>query len=68
MGKEWILDVLTDLKTFAASNDLPDLERQLEETRRIARAEIASSAEAATRGFSGRDNVSQFDLGVCRTR
>ena len=68
MRKEWILDVLTDLKTYAASNDLPDLERQLEETRRIARAEITSLGETATRGFSGRDNVSQFNIGVCRTR
>jgi len=32
MGKDWIIDVLADLRTFAQKNDLPILAVQLEET------------------------------------
>lgn len=40
MGNKWILDVLTDLQTFAAQNDLPELATRLEETALIAGREI----------------------------
>ena len=39
---EWILDVLSDLRTFAAANGLNVLAEQLDDTRLIAAAEIAS--------------------------
>ncbi len=45
MGHDWILDVLADLKAYADQNDLPALARQLDETARIASAEIASSRD-----------------------
>ena len=42
MRSEWILDVLTDLKTFATANDLPVLAEQLDDTAIVALAEIAA--------------------------
>lgn len=42
----WILDVLSDLKTFADQNDLPVLARQLEDTVIVAEAEFASQPTA----------------------
>ena len=40
--KEWILDVLSDLNAFASANGLTALAEQLDDTRLIAAAEIAS--------------------------
>ena len=45
MKHTWILDVLMDLKTFAALNDLPTLAAQLDETHRIAAAELEDLTE-----------------------
>lgn len=42
---EWILDVLADLKTFASSNGMRALAEQLDDTKLIAAAEIASQKE-----------------------
>ncbi|MEO0389457.1 MAG: hypothetical protein AAF218_00810 [Pseudomonadota bacterium] len=42
MRRDWILDVLADLKTFARSNDMPALAEQLDDTSIVAMAEIAS--------------------------
>lgn len=39
---EWILDVLSDLNAFAVANGLTALAEQLDDTRLIAAAEIAS--------------------------
>jgi len=47
MGKDWIIDVLADLRTFAQKNDLPILAVQLEETAWVAKAEISEMAERA---------------------
>ena len=44
---DWILDVLADLKTFADANGLGTLAEQLDDTKLIAAAEIASKAEEA---------------------
>ena len=43
MANDWILDVLTDLKTYASKNGLEALARQLDETMLTAAAEISSS-------------------------
>ena len=43
MANDWILDVLADLKKFAARNDLAALAAQLEETAVVAANEIASN-------------------------
>lgn len=42
MRSDWILDVLSDLKTFATANDLPILAEQLDDTAIVAMAEIAT--------------------------
>ena len=42
MGADWILDVLTDLKSYAAKNGLGLLAEQLDDTRLVAAAELAS--------------------------
>lgn len=42
MANDWILDVLADLKTFAARNDLGALAAQLDRTVTVAASEIAS--------------------------
>ncbi|KQI72361.1 hypothetical protein AN191_09630 [Loktanella sp. 5RATIMAR09] len=43
MGRDWIIDVLADLRSFARDNDLPMLRAQLEEAELVAQVEIASS-------------------------
>ena len=43
MGQDWIIGVLTDLRTFARANGLPLLSRQLEETTAVALREIAAN-------------------------
>ena len=44
MRHDWILDVLTDLRSYAAQNGLMALSLKAEETLRVARAEIAAAA------------------------
>jgi replicative DNA helicase len=46
MKHEWILDVLTDLRSFAKNNDLLTLAAQLEDTQLVAAIEIASYSES----------------------
>jgi hypothetical protein len=53
MGQDWIIDVLSDLRSFARKNDLPLLSAQLEETALVATAEIASTAETSSRMTRG---------------
>ena len=48
MKHDWILDVLTDLRTFSRENDLLTLEAQLEDTQMVAAIEIASVNERCT--------------------
>ncbi len=54
MGHDWILDVLTDLKTFARANGLPTLAAQLEDASYVAQAEMASHAEESAFGIHGK--------------
>lgn len=46
MRSDWILDVLTDLKTFARSNNMPILAEQLDDSAIVAMAEIAAMKDA----------------------
>lgn len=46
MSKNWILDVLADLRTFARENDMPILAAQLKDTEIVAMAELATLQEA----------------------
>ncbi len=58
MHNTWILDVLTDLKTFAALNGLKALECELDSTHRVATAELDALIERPILGskteFRGR--------------
>jgi hypothetical protein len=49
MGREWIIDVLADLRIFARENDLPLLTEQLEEAGLVAEVEIASLPDKVPR-------------------
>lgn len=42
MEHDWILDVLSDLRTYADRNGLPQLSEQLHETALLAAVEISS--------------------------
>ena len=42
MSGDWILDVLTDLKSYAQKNGLPVLAEQLDDTRLVAAAELST--------------------------
>ncbi len=48
MSKSWILDVLTDLRAFAAKNELPIIAAELDELVVVAMAEIASHPSSGT--------------------
>ncbi|MDP4034092.1 MAG: hypothetical protein Q8P60_14800 [Pseudorhodobacter sp.] len=43
MRHDWVFDVLKDLRSYALKNGLPLLAVQVEDTLRVARAEIAAS-------------------------
>ena len=45
MTHEWIIDVLLDLRTFAAKNDMNALAAQLDDAKMMAIIEIASKTE-----------------------
>ncbi|MDP5084173.1 MAG: hypothetical protein NWQ23_02050 [Yoonia sp.] len=49
MGRDWIIDVLADLRAFAHENDLPLLAAQLEEAGLVAEVELAQRAGQAKR-------------------
>ena len=54
MKKDWILDVLADLQTFAGKNDLTALERQLAIAAEVAIRDLASNQIVAP-GAAQRD-------------
>lgn len=51
MTHDWIIDVLTDLKTFARANAMNALAEQLDEAQLVAQVEIASGAEGGAFGL-----------------
>jgi len=53
MRSDWILDVLTDLKTFARANGMPALAEQLDDTAIVAMAEIAAQDEGQEANDAG---------------
>ncbi len=59
---EWILDVLSDLNAFAVANGLTALAEQLDDTRLIAAAEIASLNDEANAPSNG--NTVRFEPGL----
>lgn len=46
MEKDWMLDVLLDLKTFAERNDLPASTLQLDQTIAVVTREVEDAKEA----------------------
>jgi len=60
---EWILDVLSDLKAFAVANGLTELAEQLDDTRLIAAAEIASGEDKARAPADGNKGRLEPDPG-----
>ena len=60
MRSDWILDVLTDLKTFARANELTALAEQLDDTAIVAMAEIAALKEKQHR----RTDDSDYEVGT----
>jgi hypothetical protein len=71
MGRDWIIDVLADLRSFARDNDLPLLRAQLEEAALVAQVEIASHATSEKRQFrtelDGMSDLSAKDGPLRRT-
>ena len=53
MRHDWIIDVLTDLKKFARSNDLDALAEQLDAAELVAKVELTSRGEGAGFGRCG---------------
>ncbi|APX21901.1 MAG: hypothetical protein CML50_18975 [Rhodobacteraceae bacterium] len=53
MRHDWIIDVLTDLKTFAQANALDALAEQLDEAQLVAEVEMASDAGGNGIGLRG---------------
>ncbi|MBA3911468.1 MAG: hypothetical protein C0524_16720 [Rhodobacter sp.] len=45
MRHDWILDVLSDLHSYALANDLPDLASKVEEALTLARREIGEESQ-----------------------
>jgi len=70
MGHDWIIDVLTDLKSFALANDLDALAAKLDDTQLVARAELVSHGKGIGRGILGESaSIGRCDraVGVRRT-
>jgi|GEM_PF-327375 len=51
MQYDWIVDVLSDLKTFAQTNGLSVLAEQLDDSILVAATEIAQAEEASVGGM-----------------
>ncbi|WIY26212.1 hypothetical protein [Parasedimentitalea psychrophila] len=52
----WMLDVLVDLRSYAAANDMRTLADHLSETLEVARSEMASIDEKAGAQKNGEQN------------
>lgn len=63
MQNDWILDVLSDLKSFAVANGMGVLAEQLDDTRLVAAAEIASHAREAERHRHDEQSAARSDIG-----
>ena len=53
MAKDWIIDVLCDLRDFATGNDMPRLAEQMEEALVVASVEMAQQIARADAGMDG---------------
>ena len=62
MGRNWIIDVLSDLHTFAARNELPLLAGELERAKTVAVVEIGTSGGDVAMATWGDDTDSEHIL------
>ena len=53
MGNKWIVDVLTDLQSFADLNAMPHLADHLAQAAQIARLETAAIPQSGPQGLGG---------------
>lgn len=67
MRSEWILDVLADLKAFAASSNLTALAEQLDDAAIVALAEIAALEQRTQGTVHGYDRADGFHTGGAGT-
>lgn len=65
MKNEWLLDVLSDLRSFAGANGLHDLSMHLDMTRQIALSELSSSKVLAAAPMVRDDNRVGSDTRSC---
>ena len=68
MQNEWILDVLTDLKTFAQKNDLTALAEQLDDTTLVAATELMTLDGKTRPRVSANGGSAGKDPGTYRAR
>ena len=61
MRDEWILDVLDDLKIYAKNNGLRVLAEQLDDTRLVAAADLATRQSKGT-ALTGRVNAASAGI------
>lgn len=52
MAKDWIIDVLEDVRDFAAANGMPVLAEELEESISVAAAEIGQAPASQAGRYS----------------
>ena len=67
MQQNWIIDVLTDLRAFAAANEMPGLAEQLDDARMVALAEISTKEGQPARGRTEQRVFAQPDNGAFGT-
>ncbi|MCW1955303.1 hypothetical protein [uncultured Lentibacter sp.] len=64
MKNDWILDVLSDLRSFATANGLPKLAEQLDDTVLLAACELVSVPHGGdARGANARQHELCRDVG-----
>lgn len=68
MKNEWIIDVLTDLRSFACKNGLKNLAKKLDDLRMAAAADLVSSGEGKTGNECATAKAAGCDTGGSRTR
>lgn len=56
MRHDWIMDVLTDLRSYARTNGLQALAEQLDDARLLVQVELASQGEDGRVGICGTED------------
>lgn len=59
MGRNWIIDVIADLQSFAEQNELPMLADELTKARTVASVELSATTEDKIISSRGDDTETQ---------